>query len=104
MQADPLLQTAYRDSALQEAVRQGKAHLVTRMVKGASPAALDDLQDSQHNNALHSAASVGRESEDAVQTMQALLAAEMSLDKPGANHLSNALRLQVEAVRCKSSL
>ena len=92
MQADPLSQTAYSDSPLHEAVKQSNAPLVAAMVRGIAPAALDGLRDSQHNNPLHAAASVGRGSAAAVQTMQVLLAAGVTADSPGED-AGGALRL-----------
>ena len=85
--------TAFKDSALHEAVRQSCAQVVSPMVQGLPSQSLDQLLDAQQNNPLHVAALVGRESADSVSTMEDLLRAHMNANSPGVNHILDCTAL-----------
>lgn len=83
LQAEPLVATAYRDTALHQAVSQGLVQLLPGILKDAPAGVLDGLTDSQQNNALHAAALAG-DSSPAVQVLLLLLRSGMALECPGA--------------------
>ena len=85
LQAKPLAATAYRDTALHQAIRQSLMQLVAEMLDGVPGSVLDGLADSQQNNPLHAATLAGN-SPQAVQVVLLLLRSGMTLESPGAPH------------------